>query len=228
MATNLAPSGVLGESRDVDLAAEVERLRFILDKQPSCLLRVALDGTLLAVNDAALSLLGARKLAQVLDTNLMERLGDESPTSVWADFVERVSRGSSSVECEMVDLAGSRRAVILQGIVLGNHPDAVPSLLVSVRDVSTSRRLEESLEEQEQLRRSVLPAIHDASATLQQMRQQLDAALAERRELRAALETTVTQREQIAASLKQLTTSLNALIEAAALAQILLNKGDVK
>ena len=133
---------------DQNPAAEVERLRTLLERQPACLMRVGTDGTLHAVSDAALSLLGASNLAQVLGTSLIERITGDA-RRVWSDFVLRVSQGgSASVECEMTDLAASRRSVIVQGVSAPPHPDGGESLLVTVRDVSTIRRLEESLHQQ--------------------------------------------------------------------------------
>ena len=155
------------------LAAEVERLRTLLERQPSCLIRVAVDGTLLAVNEAALSLLGASELGQVLDSSLVECIEDGRTT--WSGFIQRVANGgSASLECEMTDRTGARRAVILQAVMLPAHPDGHESLLVTVRDVSTSRRLQASLQEQEALRRSA--------------QQQLEQVTEEREQLRAALE----------------------------------------
>ena len=72
------------------LAAEVERLRTLLERQPSCLMRVAVDGTLLAVNEAALSLLGASELGQVLDSSLVECIEDGRTT--WSGFIQRVAQ----------------------------------------------------------------------------------------------------------------------------------------
>jgi hypothetical protein len=145
-------------------SAETAHLRWVIEKQPSCLMRVALDGTLLAVSDAALGLLGARELTQVLDTTLTERLPREA-AGLWAEFAARVSNsGSGSAECEMIDLSGVRRSVTMIGVALPNHPDGVNSLLITVRDVSTARRLEMSLQEQENLRQSIKQLTADLAA----------------------------------------------------------------
>src|SRR5688572_30109327 len=98
----------------VDAAAEVVRLRMLLEGQPSCLIRVGTDATLLAVSDAALTLLGARDLAQLLETSLVDRIRSDSAPDVWADFATRViSGGSASAECDIDDVAGTRRSVLL-------------------------------------------------------------------------------------------------------------------
>lgn len=73
----------------------------LIESQPSCVMRVGVDGTLLAVNDAALKLLGAPGLETVLGTSLSDRLASRSGP-VWQEFVSRLQGGaSSSVECAL-------------------------------------------------------------------------------------------------------------------------------
>jgi hypothetical protein len=171
-----------------DPAAEVERLHSLLDRHPSCLMRVGTDGTLLAVNNAALDLLGAAELATILGTDLVGRLlGDAS--RMWADFVHRVCEaGSGSAECEMETPAGVRRTLTLLGVAMMNHPDGLASLLVVARDISTARRLEGSLQEHEELRRAQQASLDQATATVGDLRRQLAHAAAEQAQLRAAIE----------------------------------------
>lgn len=210
-----------------DLPAEVERLRTALDKLPTCLMRVATDGTLLAVSDVALSLLGARELAEVLGTNFVARLssGDAGATA-WAEFVERVLQGGSgSAECDMIDLGGVQRAVVLLGVALPDHPDTGRSLLVTVRDVSTARRLEASLHEQEELRRTVQEGLESTTATVQQLRAELQEAADERHHLRAALDEEIIRRQQMASMLEQLTRALSVAVNTTTLAREALEKG---
>jgi hypothetical protein len=126
---------------------EIERLRTMLDRQPACLMRIAEDGTLLAINDAALSLLGVRELADALDTSIVARIQSPDAATVWTDFSARVSSaGAGSLECQMRDAGGVQRAVILQAVTLP-HPDGEASLLVTARDVTTARKLQDSLEQ---------------------------------------------------------------------------------
>jgi PAS domain-containing protein len=147
-------------------AAEVQRLRAILERQPSCLLRVGIDGTLCAVSDAALGLLGARELSAVLNTNLRDRIVTDAE-HLWSEFVLRVSQsGSGSMECEMTDLAGASRSVIIHGVAAPSHPDNIKSLLLTVRDVSTRRQLEASLAEVTAERESLRKALADLKNAL--------------------------------------------------------------
>src|ERR671923_2372292 len=123
VASNLAPSGA---DRAVAADSEVERLRALLEKQPSCLMRVAIDGRILAASDHAMSLLGVRELGQILDTNFVERLRGDAVAETWSEFVARVTQtGSASAETDFEELAGSKRAVALQGVALPDHPDGI-------------------------------------------------------------------------------------------------------
>jgi PAS domain-containing protein len=151
----------------IDLTAEVERLRLLLERQPTCLMRVGIGGTLLAANDAAQSLLGATTLADVLGTSFVERLQGDA-AAIWSEFIGRVANaGSASLECDMTDLAGTQRAVVLQGVTLPAHPDGDDSLLITVRDVSNSRRLEASLRDhQEEMRRQLTAALAQLKGAL--------------------------------------------------------------
>jgi hypothetical protein len=209
-------SAVPMAATSADAAAEIAHLRSLLEKQPSCLMRVRADGTLLAVSDTALSLLGASELAQVLDANLMDHLPGEA-VAVWSDFVRRVMiSGTASAECEMTDLAGARRSVVLAGVALRSHPDGLESLLVTARDVSGARRLEASLQEQDGLRQSIeelrakladaladRQQIEGAAADRGQLQLALDQATVERQQLRSALDQAASERQQVRGALDQ-------------------------
>ena len=112
-------------------------------------MRVGADGVLLAVNDAALSLLGAETLTQVLETAITDRLVPDHH-ELWRDFITRVfSDGSASLDCDMVDRAGVVRSVRLQGNAITDHPDGIRSMILGARDLSATRRLELALQDQE-------------------------------------------------------------------------------
>jgi PAS domain S-box-containing protein len=182
---------------DAGLAAEVERLRTILERQPACLLRVGIDGTMLALSDAAVRLLGASTLAAVLDSSLLDHLvGDAS--QLWGEFVARVCEsGSASVECDMTDLEGSLRVVLLQGTAMPGQPDGHQSLLVTARDVTAAKRLEASLQE----------------------------VTADRQRLRDALDRVLVERQELAAALDQLKLALGTAIDSTLLAQQVVDRG---
>ena len=157
-------------------------------------MRVGADGMLLAVNDAALSLLGAENLAQVLDTAITERLVPEHH-ELWRDFIARVfSDGSASLDCDMIDRSGVVRSVRLQGNAITDHPDGVRSMILGVRDLSSTRRLELALQDQEatgkateQLRAELAEALAARAAAAAASEESQRAAEAMRGELERSL-----------------------------------------
>lgn len=199
---------------------EAAYLRQLLDRQPACMMRVGADGTMLAVNDAALSLLGADNLAQVLDTALADRLVPEHH-DLWRDFAARVwSDGSGSLECDMVDPTGATRSLRLQGIALADHPDGVRSLLINARDLSSTRRLEQALQDQEatgqaleQLRTELavatsardqsLAAASESNLAAEALRTELERSLTEQRRMADGIVQRDHDRRKIDAVLKQ-------------------------
>ena len=147
--------------------SETDHLRTLLEKQPSCLMRVGVDGVMLAVNDAALGLLDAPDLASLLGRPIAERISPEH-VAQWPEFAARVwANGAGSFECSLIDRAGVERATLMQAVALRDHHDGIDSLLVSARDVSAPRELERTLHESE-----------GELATLNAVRAELEAARA--------------------------------------------------
>ncbi|NOT44090.1 MAG: PAS domain-containing protein, partial [Acidobacteria bacterium] len=133
-------------AKTLEPSVEVEHLRRVLDTQPGCLLRVALDGLVLAANDAALRLLGVESLAQALGRRLNSWMVPAHQQR-WAEFAGHVSRGlPTSFECDLTGPAGSLRPTLFHGVPMLEHPDGVTSVLVAARDLSDRHRLETSLE----------------------------------------------------------------------------------
>lgn len=171
-----------GEAHDagVDLAAEAVHLRRLIEGQPSCLMRIDLGGQLLAVNGAALGLLGATELGQALNRNLREQIVPDH-RSRWRDFAARIGGGQpASMECDFTNFGGAERSVLLQGVPLLDHPDAVPSVIVSARDTSATRRLEQVLEKEVEIE---LDAAIDEQQRADELKEQLDAAMLEQTRL---------------------------------------------
>ncbi len=146
----------------VDMPVEAEpHLRAVLETQPVVISRIAGDGTFLAVNEAGLSMLGAQALDQVLGTSLTTMVPAEESKGCLG-FLERVIGGHrGSFEVDLLSLTGSRLTLELHGSAHPGAPDGITSALVSFRDVTESRRLEESLVEAA-ARQSEQEAAHDA------------------------------------------------------------------
>jgi PAS domain-containing protein len=173
--------------RQSEPMTEVVHLRRLIETQPACLLRVGIDGLLLAANEASLRLLGAGELSHILGSNVTERMIPEHHEE-WLRFAARAEEGASgSFECELADLSGVRRTVLLQGVPLLDHPDGVPSMIVAIRDNSGYRRLETALQEAE------------VSRQLEELRNQLEQALLERQRLATALDEREADRQRLVA-----------------------------
>jgi PAS domain S-box-containing protein len=146
---------------------EALHLRRLIEQQPACLLRAGVDGLLLAVNEAALRLLGGETLPQVLGTNLSKLIVPRQHEE-WREFADRVRDGAAaSIECDLTDLSGTRRTILLQGVPLLDHADGVPSMILTARDISVPLRLEAALRERE------------ISAELDDLRKQLQKGVSE-------------------------------------------------
>lgn len=126
---------------------DAERLRVLIDRQPSCLMRLSADSVVLAANDAALGQLAARELGQIWGTALLTRFPLEQQGR-WNEFVDHVrENGAASAEFNLEDLAGNVHSVLLQGVSQPTHPDGVESMIVAVRDISGVKRLEQTLQD---------------------------------------------------------------------------------
>jgi PAS domain S-box-containing protein len=122
-------------------------LRAVLERLPVPLLRVDAGGTLLAVNEAGLALLGANTLDEVLGRSLSTFLPDASRTAC-NTFLERVIHGQDgSLDLELRAQTGSSHAVELHAVAHPGTGDAALSAMISVRDVTSWRHLAQSLED---------------------------------------------------------------------------------
>ncbi len=133
---------------DVEPAAEAGHLRRLLDTQPSCLLRVARSGEILAANDAALGLLGVDGRREALGASMSRWIRSDQIES-WNEFVGRVVDGAhgapTSLETHLV-LQDVHRRVLLNGIPLVDHPDGVASVILAAHDISERILLEATIE----------------------------------------------------------------------------------
>jgi PAS domain S-box-containing protein len=167
-ATLRPPKAVTGVD---DTPTEVH-LRRILETQPVCLTRIAEDGTFLAVNEAALSMLGAERLDQVLDTSIMDLVG---PTfrEQCRMFLGRVAGGErGSTQVELTGLGGLSHTIQLHAIPHPAPVDGVNSVLCALRDITEYRLLEKALVDAA-AREEALAATHAAE------RAQLSQAIAD-------------------------------------------------
>src|SRR5512137_659153 len=127
---------------------EVERLRLLIERQPTCVMRTGMDAVILAANDAALGQLGASQLGQALGHRFTKWMLPNQRDR-WLDLATRArENGAASIECDLVDLAERQHTVLLQAVRQPAHPDGIESMTVAVREISGMNRLEKALQNQ--------------------------------------------------------------------------------
>src|SRR6266540_1141938 len=137
-------------------------LREIIESQPVCLTRIAADGTFLAVNKAALTLLGAERLDQVLDRSILDFViaHQREPCE---KFLHRVSAGErESLEADLTCLRGVRHTLQMHAVGVSSSLDGIRSTLCTFRDVTEQRRLERALVDSEKRERAAIEGGHAA------------------------------------------------------------------
>lgn len=156
-------------NQELDPSVEVVHLRRLLDIQPCCLLRLGADGTILAVNDAALMMLGGGSRAQALGRDFALWIPPDQ-REPWKAFTLGVVRGSpSSIECDVAGASGTRFPTLFHAVPLADHPDGVPSMAVTARVITAQRQLEAAVSE-------LTKRVHERSAELKGREEALAAA----------------------------------------------------
>jgi DNA repair exonuclease SbcCD ATPase subunit len=103
-------------------------------------------GSLLAVNQVGLGLLGAHGLEHALGTSFLGLVAEDGRESC-RQLLESASNGQDgSLEVELRGLTGTVRAVEVHAVAHPGAPDAAPSAMVTLRDITRARVLAQSLE----------------------------------------------------------------------------------
>jgi hypothetical protein len=140
--------GVMSLIPQPEADREVERLRLLIERQPTCVMRIGLDAVILAANDAALGQLGASQLGQALGHRFTKWMLPKQRDR-WLDLAKRTREyGAASIECDLVDLAEHQHTVLLQAVRQPAHPDGIESMTVAAREISGMSRLENALQNQ--------------------------------------------------------------------------------
>ncbi|HLG54851.1 MAG TPA: PAS domain S-box protein [Vicinamibacterales bacterium] len=128
------------------LRVKEARLRSLVDKLPACVVRLSPEGTILASNAVALSLLGATNPAQLLRKQFDVMVTAED-REAWTDFVVRVCAGETrSAEVTITALDGASRVIAATAVPAPSEFGRTPSMFTVLRDVSDRRKLEAAVQ----------------------------------------------------------------------------------
>jgi PAS domain-containing protein len=121
----------------------------MFNTQPSCLMRLAADGTVFAANDGVLALLGVKSAAGVLGQRFTAWLPPDEHER-WRAFCASVLTGASaSIECDITGSPGHQHPVLFHGVSLADDPGGRPLMAVAARAVGAQRQLESAIVELE-------------------------------------------------------------------------------
>ena len=156
-------------ARAVECRTLEARLRAMLETAPVCLMRVAGDGTILAMNIAALDMVEAERAEQMVDESWYERVAPDAQAAC-RDFIERASHGErGSFECQIQRLSGAHRTVLMGAVRAPVDADGAPSALVAMRDLDKTRSLEAGLTQGREKLEGLETALSDLEAQNQQL-----------------------------------------------------------
>jgi len=138
------------------LARSEGRLRTIVETEPECVKVLGMDGGLLEMNPAGLSMIEADSLEQVRGVPVYEYIAP-AHRAAFVELTERVIRGGSgTLEFELVGLKGTRRWLETHAVPLRDAADDIVGLLAITRDITERKKVEEALQESERLYRAVV------------------------------------------------------------------------
>jgi PAS domain S-box-containing protein len=143
------PPSFTGYLRDVtERKQSEETYRAIVETTPECVKVVARDGTLLRMNSAGLSIIGAESADRAVGRKFYDLVALEDRKR-FRDFNERICSGKKgSLQFDIIGLQGDRRQMESHAAPLRNDDGSVVQLAVT-RDITARQQAEERLRRSE-------------------------------------------------------------------------------
>jgi PAS domain S-box-containing protein len=144
------------KSAEEALARSENRLRTIIETEPECVKVLGMDGSLLEMNPAGLSMIEADSLEQVRGKPVYEHIVPEHRSDFVA-LTERVLHGESGrLEFELVGLKGTSHWLETHAVPLRDARGEIAGLLAITRNINERKKNEEALRQSERLYRAVM------------------------------------------------------------------------
>jgi PAS domain S-box-containing protein len=138
------------------LARSENRLRTIIETEPECVKVLGMDGSLLEMNPAGLSMIEADSLEQVRGKPVYEYIAPEHRSDFVALTESVLHGGSGTLEFELVGLKGTNRWLETHAVPLCDDRSEIAGLLAITRDTTERKKNEEALRQRERLYRAVI------------------------------------------------------------------------
>jgi len=120
-------------------------LRTILDSEPECVKVVDSKGTVIMMNPAGLSMLGADERSQVVGRDVLDFIAPEYQGEFSA-FGQSVLHGESGIlHFDIIGLNGVRRSMESHSVPLRDDSGQITSILAVTRDITETRGAQEEL-----------------------------------------------------------------------------------
>ncbi len=131
------------------LASSEDRLRTIIETEPECVKVLGMDGSLLEMNPAGLSMIEADSLEQVRGKSVYDYIAPEHRRN-FVELTERVlGGGSGTLEFELIGLKGTRSWLDTHAVPLRDARGEVTGLLAITRNVTERKESERKLQDAE-------------------------------------------------------------------------------
>jgi PAS domain S-box-containing protein len=134
-------------------------LQAIIDAEPECVKLLAVDGTLLLMNPAGLSMIQADSFEQVNGTSIYPLILPEH-LEAFKKLTENVFQGTTgNLAFELVGLKGRRLWVDTHVVPLRDDNDEIVALLGITRNIAEHRQIEEVLKKERDFTATVLDTV---------------------------------------------------------------------